>query len=312
MICLLTIAACSGTNPVANPGPQLSREGESVWQGPQVLLGVNKDNFYEKYPDGNLLAMLWACLDFGVSFYGDDLYAAKWTGGGLSFAAADAIVPAMLSHPNAKHMYFWFPVSTHNLEKLAATYNHWKAKGWLDAAKWFVFMAPVADEPRTVDEVKYNNISYLQFKVMFPEIKWMVTREATFVNDDSLKVLADIYMPMLHWWEIENCYHDYYGTHVMDDYHTATARGGYISGWLNQPWSFEPDYYDNMCATYGVSPPPYVPTFGNGGTSQIPGYCRENGMEIFLFWNLLDLLQPGPGGIPVPNSTALQFLSGYD
>jgi len=55
-----------------------------------------------------------------------------------------------------------------------------------------------------------------------------------------------------------------------------------------------------------------VPTFGNGGTSQIPGYCRENGMEIFLFWNLLDLLQPGPGGIPVPNSTALQFLSGYD
>jgi hypothetical protein len=273
---------------------------------------VDTNRFYLDYPNGNLEAMMWACLDFGVTFYGDDLYAAKWTGNGLSFADADRIVPAMLAHPKAKNICFWFPVSTHNLEKLAVTYNYWKNKGWLDAAEWFVFMSPVADEPRLADEILYNNIGYLQFKTMFPEIHWMVTREATFITDNSLKVLADIYMPMLHWWEIEKCYHDYYNSDIYYEYHTAAIRGGYISGWLDKPWSFEPDYYANKCAEYGVVPAPFVPTFGNGATSQIPGYCRDEEIEIFLFWNLLDLLQPGLGGQPGPNSTALQFLSGYD
>jgi len=267
----------------------------------QILLGINKVSFYEKFPSANLENLEYYALDFHATFYGAAGYEPKMTGEGLDFTIADRAVPKLLAHPNADDITFWFPVSPWNLDRLPAIYAHWQEKGWL-SHQWYVF---IHDEPRTTEEIIANNQDYQAFKQSYPEILWLVTHEGSriVIGPDgpelfSPRVEADIHLAHFDLWEIEKGFCDYCPCNP-DNFYTNTIKGGYFSGIIGYPESFNPNW-TGLWKKYLGQPQPVIPTFGNGQTDQILDYCRANSMTIFLFWNA-EYLFDSINGKPWPN-----------
>ena len=275
---------------------------------PQILVGVDLNRFVAAFPNANLEALLFRAIDFRITFYGDDVYAPKWTGSGLSFNDPDRIVPKLLAHKYGKDLWFWFPVNDHSTDKLQATYDHWKAKGWLNAATWFFFLPGVSDEVRNTDEIIRNNLVYAEYKARYPEIKWMVTREISQFNPNVPRALADVYLPMFHMFEVEKAYLALTSSCVNMAYSGVTL-GGYISGYTDDPQSMEPGWYFSTWKRYFSGEAPNVPVLTMQDAGDILDYCETPGMKFFLFWDILGLLD-NVNGTPKPKNIVIKLL-GY-
>ncbi len=306
LLALCALILCAGCSGVSATQPPLDRSADLTPPRPQILVGVNPARLYNEFPGTDIERLFWTAFERGVTLYGDDVYAPKWTGHGLDFADCDRIVPLMLAHPMAANMSFWFPVSDHSLDKLGPTYLHWKQKGWFNAADWFFFIPGISDEVRETSEIIQNNTMYLQYKAAYPEIKWMTTREATQFDDEKPQPLADIFLPMFHMYEIEKYVCNLGGGNI-DDVYAGVIRGGYISGWTDQPESLEPEWYASFWLYTLHLPPPNVPVLTTEEAGDIIGYCANQGMKYFLYWDINGLVEV-INGKTVPNDLARKMV----
>ena len=299
-IAVVVISGCSSE-------PIIFRTAE-ISPPPQILVGVDRNRFFEAYPGANLEQLLLLAIDYGITFYGDDVYAPKWTGSGLDFKDPDRVVPQLLAHNKAGNLWFWFPVNDHSTDKLQATYDHWTAKGWFNASNWFFFLSGISDEVRTVEEIEINNAIYAQYKLQFPKVKWVVTREITQFNDKYPKALGDIFLPMFHMFEVEKAYFQGIGSSA-DEAYAGVILGGYVSGDTDDPQSMEPGWYFTTWKKYFTGDPPNVPVLSLAEAGDIVPYCRTNELKFFLFWDLLGLVD-NVNGTPKPNDIVFKLL-GY-